>query len=99
MSGEIEIFIIIRSLKSVSFDSLKSSNDVKDKDYWHEPYILISNNKLLEEINAPSLEDFYKITINNNDSLSEVIFPELTTVHKNLVFKIMAAFLRFICQN
>ena len=38
----------------------------------------------MEEINAPSLEDFYKITIDNNDSLSEVIFPELTTVHKNL---------------
>ena len=83
VSGEIYIHIN-ETLKSVSFNSLKSSNDVKDKDYWHEPYILISNNKLLEEINAPSLEDFYKITINNNDSLSEVIFPELTTVHKNL---------------
>ena len=35
-------------------------------------YILISNNKLLEEINAPSLEDFYKITIVNNDSLSRL---------------------------
>ena len=83
VSGEINIQNN-ETLKSVSFNSLKSSNDVKDKDYWHEPYILISNNKLLEEINAPSLEDFYKITINNNDSLSEVIFPELTTVHKNL---------------
>ena len=83
VSGEISI-TNNETLKSVSFNSLKSSNDVKDKDYWHEPYILISNNKLLEEINAPSLEDFYKITINNNDSLSEVIFPELTTVHKNL---------------
>lgn len=83
VSGEIYIHNN-ETLKSVSFNSLKSSNDVKDKDYWHEPYILISNNKLLEEINAPSLEDFYKITINNNDSLSEVIFPELTTVHKNL---------------
>ena len=83
VSGEINIQNN-ETLKSVSFNSLKSSNDVKDKDYWHEPYILISNNKLLEEINAPSLEDFYKITINNNYSLSEVIFPELTTVHKNL---------------
>ena len=82
-SGQIEIYNN-QSLKKINFDSLKSSNDVKDKDYWHEPYILISNNKLLEEINAPSLEDFYKITIDNNDSLSEVIFPELTTVHKNL---------------
>jgi len=82
-SGKIEVYDN-QSLKKINFDSLKSSNDVKDKDYWHEPYILISNNKLLEEINAPSLEDFYKITINNNDSLSEVIFPELTTVHKNL---------------
>tara|TARA_B110000967_G_scaffold68675_1_gene70962 strand:- start:54 stop:3419 length:3366 start_codon:yes stop_codon:yes gene_type:complete len=83
VSGEIYIHNN-ETLKSVSFNSLKSSNDVKDKDYWHEPYILISFNKLLEEINAPSLEDFYKITIDNNDSLSEVIFPELTTVHKNL---------------
>jgi hypothetical protein len=83
LSGEIEIFEN-QSLKKINFDSLKSSNYVKDKGNWKEPYILISNNKLLEEINAPSLEDFYKITINNNDSLSEVIFPELTTVHKNL---------------
>lgn len=83
VSGEIYINNN-ETLKSVSFNSLKSSNDVKDKDYWHEPYITISSNKLLEEINAPSLEDFYKISIVSNESLSEVIFPELTTVYKNL---------------
>ena len=80
-----EIFIQSNeTLKSVSFNSLKSSNDVKDKKYWSEPYISIGSNKLLEEINAPSLEDFYKISIVSNESLSEVIFPELTTVYKNL---------------
>ena len=82
-SGQIEIHHN-QSLKKINFDSLKSSNYVKDKQDWREPHIFINNNSLLEEINAPSLEDFYKITINNNDSLSEVIFPELTTVHKNL---------------
>jgi hypothetical protein len=83
VSGEINIQNN-ETLKSVSFNSLKSSNDVKDKKYWSEPYISIGSNKLLEEINAPSLEDFYKITIASNESLSEVIFPELTTVYKNL---------------
>ena len=83
LSGEIEIFEN-QSLKKINFDSLKSSNYVKDKGNWKEPHILIYSNTLLEEINAPSLEDFYKITIDNNDSLSEVIFPELTTVRKNL---------------
>ncbi|MDG1393582.1 MAG: hypothetical protein P8P55_02000 [Flavobacteriaceae bacterium] len=82
-SGQIEIHHN-QSLKKINFDSLKSSNYVKDKQDWREPHIFINNNSLLEEINAPSLEDFYKITIASNESLSEVIFPELTTVYKNL---------------
>ena len=83
VSGKISI-TNNETLKSVSFNSLKSSNDIKDKGSWLPPLIGISNNKLLEEINAPILEDFYNITTENNESLSEIIFPELTTVHKNL---------------
>jgi hypothetical protein len=66
---------------------LKSSNYVKDKLYWYEPIIEIRDNELLEEINMPSLEDFYKITIENNESLPEIIFPELLTIHKNLTIR------------
>ena len=86
VSGEISI-TNNETLKSVSFNSLVSSDFVKDKSYWHEPYITISSNKLLEEINAPNLENFYKISTQNNESLSEIIFPELTTVHKNLTIQ------------
>ena len=35
----------------------------------------------------PSLEDFYSITIENNESLPEIIFPELLTIHKNLTLQ------------
>ena len=85
-SGQIEIFEN-QSLKKINFNSLKSSNYVKNKEYWREPYIYIRYNKLLEEINMPSLEDFYKITIENNESLPEIIFSELATVHKNLTIR------------
>ena len=85
-SGQIEIRDN-QSLKKINFDSLKSSNNVKDKDYWVEPFILIYRNTLLEEINIPTIEDFYKITIENNESLTEIIFPELLTIHKNLTIR------------
>ena len=74
-------------LKKINFNSLKSSNYVKDKQYWYEPIIEIRDNELLEEINMPSLEDFYKITIENNKSLPEIISPELLTIHKNLTIR------------
>ena len=74
-------------LKKINFNSLKSSNYVKDKQYWYEPKIEIRDNELLEEINMPSLEDFYKITIENNESLPEIIFSELLTIHKNLTIR------------
>lgn len=85
-SGQIGIYDN-QSLKKINFDSLKSSNNVKDKEYWVEPYILIHRNTLLEEINIPTIEDFYKITIENNESLAEIIFPELLTIHKNLTIR------------
>ena len=85
-SGQIEINNN-QSLKKITFESLKSSNYVKDQEEWIEPSIFILNNIILEEINMPSLEDFYKITIKNNESLPEIIFPELTTVHKNLTIQ------------
>ena len=85
-SGQIEIENN-QSLKKITFDSLKSSNYVKDKEYWREPYIFIYSNTVLEEINIPSLEDFYKITIENNESLPEIIFSKLATVHKNITIR------------
>ena len=85
-SGQIEIFNN-QSLKKITFDSLKTSNYVKDKQDWTEPRISIISNTVLEEINVPSLEDFYKLTIENNESLPEIIFPELLTVHKNLTIQ------------
>lgn len=85
-SGQIEIENN-QSLKKITFDSLKSSNYVKDQEQWMEPSIFILNNIILEEINMPSLEDFYKITIKNNESLPEIIFPELLTIHKNLTIQ------------
>ena len=85
-SGDIRI-IYNKLLKKINFNSLKSSNYVKDKRYWYEPIIEIRDNELLEEINMPSLEDFYKITIENNESLPEIIFPELLTIHKNLTIR------------
>mgnify|MGYP000005837422 CR=1 FL=1 len=85
-SGQIEI-TDNQSLKKITFESLKSSNYVKDKQYWLEPHILIYKNTLLEEINIPTIENFYNISINNNESLPEIIFPELLTVHKNLTIR------------
>ncbi|WP_438989577.1 hypothetical protein [Polaribacter sp.] len=85
-SGQIEI-TDNQSLKKITFESLKSSNYVKDKQYWLEPHILIYENTLLEEINIPTIENFYNISINNNESLPEIIFPELLTVHKNLTIR------------
>ena len=85
-SGQIEIHDN-QSLKKITFDSLKSSNYVKDKPDWREPKISIYSNTVLEEINVPSLEDFYKITIENNESLPEIIFPEILTIHKNLTIQ------------
>ena len=76
-----------QSLKKITFDFLESSNYVKDRNRWSEPHILIYRNNLLEEINIPSLEDFYKITIENNESLLEIILPELLTIHKNLTIR------------
>ena len=35
----------------------------------------------------PSLEDFYKISIYNNESLSDLAFPELMTIHNNLTIR------------
>ena len=85
-SGEIQIFEN-QSLKKINFNSLKSSNYIKDKENWIEPHLLIFRNTLLEEINIPTIEDFYKITIENNESLPEIIFPELLTIHKNLTIR------------
>ena len=48
---------------------------------------MIYRNTVLEEINIPTIEDFYKITIENNESLTEIIFPELLTVYKNLTIR------------
>lgn len=76
-----------KALKKIDFKSLISSDHVKDKYFWYEPQIRIFNNILLEEINAPSIKDFYKITIENNESLPEIIFPELLTIHKNLTIQ------------
>ena len=85
-SGEIEINDN-QSLKKITFDNLKSSNYVKDKEYWREPHLSIYRNTLLKEINMPTLEGFYKIYIENNESLAEIIFPELLTIHKNLTIR------------
>ena len=74
-------------LKKINFNSLKSSNYVKDKQYWHSPTIEITGNVLLEEINAPSLENFYNINVSSNQSLSDITFPELMTIHKNLTIQ------------
>ena len=86
VSGDITIHNN-EALKSVRFNSLVSSDFVKDKNEWMEPFIFIYLNTLLEEINMPSLENFYKISIENNESLPEIIFPELLTVHKNLTIQ------------
>lgn len=86
VSGEITIHNN-EALKSVRFNSLVSSDFVKDKEYWSEPNIFIYQNTLLEEINMPILEDFYKISIENNESLPEIIFPELLTIHKNITIR------------
>ena len=85
-SGQIEIYDN-QSLKKINFDSLKSSNYIKDKGNWREPHLLILRNTLLKEINMPTIEDFYKITIENNESLLEIILPELLTIHKNLTIR------------
>ena len=85
-SGQIEIKNN-QSLKKITFESLKSSNYVKDKERWREPHIEIVGNIMLEEINAPSLENFYNISIRGNKSLPEIIFPELLKVHKNLTIQ------------
>ena len=85
-SGDIRI-MYNKLLKKINFNSLKSSNYVKDKRYWSKPIIEIRDNELLEEINMPSLEDFYYITIDNNESLPEIIFPELLTIHQNLTIR------------
>ncbi len=74
-------------LKKINFNGLVTSDFVKDKEYWSEPNIRISENELLEEINAPHLENFYQIDIRENKSLLELIFPELLTIHKNLTIR------------
>jgi len=73
-----------QKLKKINFYSLVSSDFVKDQEQWREPHINIVNNIMLEEINAPSLENFYKISLIENQSLAEITFDELTTIHKNL---------------
>ena len=98
VSGDITIHNN-EALKSVRFNSLVSSNFVKDKNEWMEPYIFIYLNTLLEEINMPSLENFYKISIENNESLPEIIFPELLTVHKNLTIQNNINLSKYSCQN
>jgi hypothetical protein len=75
------------NLKKINFNSLVSSRSSKEFSYWSEPYIFIYQNTLLEEINMPILEDFYKISIENNESLPEIIFSELATVHKNITIR------------
>ena len=85
-SGRITIYRN-KILKKINFNGLVTSDFVKDKEYWSEPNILISENELLEEINAPHLENFYQIDIRENKSLLEIIFPELATVHKNITIR------------
>lgn len=75
------------NLKKINFNSLVSSRSSKEFSYWSEPSIFIYQNTLLEEINMPILEDFYKISIENNESLPEIIFSELATVHKNITIR------------
>ena len=85
-SGDIRVYAN-QKLKKINFYSLVSSDYVKDQERWREPHINIFNNIMLEEINAPSLENFYSISIRENESLAEITFNELTTTHKNLYVK------------
>jgi hypothetical protein len=68
-------------LKEIRFPELVSSNYFKEKNYWQEPELRISE-KSLETIFAPKLENFFKIRLRNNPSISEITFPELITIHK-----------------
>ena len=72
------------NLKKINFNKLISSRGSKDLSTWREPELFVYNCVKLEEINAPKLVSFYSVAINYNESFSELIFPELTTIYKNL---------------
>ena len=73
-------------LKEIRFPELVSSNYFKEKNGWEEPELRISG-KSLETIFAPKLENFFKIRLRNNPSISEITFPELMTIHKFIIIR------------
>lgn len=73
-----------QNLKKINFNTLVSSRSSKELRYWREPEIQIRECVKLEEINAPTLESFYKVSVQYNETFSELIFPELTTIYHSL---------------
>jgi len=69
-----------QNLKKINFDSLTSSNSSKEFSNWPEPELFIQN-CCIEEINAEKLESFYRVRIQNNETLSKLEFPELATIY------------------
>jgi len=76
-----------QNLKKIDFDSLISSRDSMEFSSWREPELFIQNCNSLEEINVQKLESFYRIFITSNDNLSELVFPELTTIYHYLIIE------------
>jgi len=76
-----------QNLKKIDFDSLISSRDSMEFSSWREPELFIQNCNSLEEINVQKLESFYRIFIRGNDNLSELVFPELTTIYHYLIIE------------
>ena len=73
-----------QNLKKINFNTLVSSRSSKEFIYWTKPEIYIYSCEKLEEINAPTLENFYRFSVQNNQTFSELELPELTTIYNNL---------------